>query len=252
MLSAYVLTVRPVFAGYSTEQTPHMAIVQHGAALGESCDTKPPTKSESCVYPFVFFVFRASIQDVRVWNMTVPPPCSPWQAERGLPWSSMLNAQGKVYSYRLFVGEIPNPLDRLYRVHASHAARAPIDADRLNRAIKLFVGEHDFAGFSNEMDKRTALKKADGYAEFNTRRTVYSADVVDEGGGNLRLVFHLDGALYRMVRNMVGTLLAIAAGRVELDVIDEIFRRGVRDSRRIYAAPALGLTLETVLYDGYG
>ena len=229
-----------------------MAIVQHGAALGESCDTKPPTKSESCVYPFVFFVFRASIQDVRVWNMTVPPPCSPWQAERGLPWSSMLNAQGKVYSYRLFVGEIPNPLDRLYRVHASHAARAPIDADRLNRAIKLFVGEHDFAGFSNEMDKRTALKKADGYAEFNTRRTVYSADVVDEGGGNLRLVFHLDGALYRMVRNMVGTLLAIAAGRVELDVIDEIFRRGVRDSRRIYAAPALGLTLETVLYDGYG
>lgn len=169
-----------------------------------------------------------------------------------MPWSSMLNALGKVYSYRLFVGEIPSPLDRLYRVHANHAARAPIDVERLTRAMKLFVGEHDFAGFSNEMDKRTALRKADGFTEFNTRRTVYSADVVDEGGGNLRLVFHLDGALYRMVRNMVGTLLAIAAGRVEIDVIEEIFRTGVRDSRRIYAAPAHGLTLETVHYDGYG
>lgn len=187
-----------------------------------------------------------------MWNMTATPPCSAWQAERGLPWSSMLNALGKVYSYRLFVGEIPSPLDRLYRVHANHAARAPIDVELLTRAVELFVGEHDFAGFSNEMDKRTALRKADGFTEFNTRRTVYSADIVDEGGGNLRLVFHLDGALYRMVRNMVGTLLAIAAGRVELDVIEEIFRTGVRDSRRIYAAPAHGLTLETVHYDGYG
>lgn len=163
----------------------------------------------------------------------------------------MLNARGKRYSYRLFVGEVPNPLDRLYRAHASQAAGSPIDVERLYRTMPKFVGEHDFAGFSNEVDKRAILKRKDGLGDFNTRRTVYSAKIVDEGGGNIRLEFHLDGALYRMVRNMVGTLLAVAAGRLEPEIVDEIFRTGVRDSCLIYAAPAHGLTLETVIYDGY-
>lgn len=183
--------------------------------------------------------------------MSVAPPRAPWQVENGWPWSSMLNAHGKIYSYRLFVGQVPSPLDRLYRAHASQAARSPINVDLLYKTIPKFVGEHDFAGFSNEAEKRATLKKEDGLGEFNTRRTVYSAGVVDEGGGNIRMEFHLDGALYRMVRNMVGTLLAVAAGRVEPEVIDEIFRTGVRDSCLIYAAPAHGLTLETVVYDGY-
>lgn len=187
-----------------------------------------------------------------MWNMSVAPPSSPSQAERDLPWSSMLNARGKVYSYRLFVGQVPSPLDRLYRVHASHAARAPINVELIYQALPLFVGEHDFAGFSNEMDKRAAVRRAEGFADFNTRRTVYSADVVDEGGDNIRFEFHLDGALYHMVRNMVGTLLAIGAGRVEPQVIEDIFRTGVKDCHRIYPAPAHGLTLETVHYDGYG
>lgn len=166
----------------------------------------------------------------------------------------MLNASGKIYSYRLFVGEIPSPLDRLYRAHASHAAKANIyaaDVELIKSAISLFVGEHDFAGFSNEKDRRTAIRMADGFSGFNTRRTVYSASVVDEGRGNIRLDFHLDGALYRMVRNMVGALLAIAARRAEPEIINEILRTGVKDPHRIYAAPAHGLTLETVLYDNY-
>ena len=187
-----------------------------------------------------------------MWNMSVAPPSEPWQVENGWPWSSMLNAHGKIYSYRLFVGEVPSPLDRLYRAHASKAAGSPIDTELLYRTIPKFVGEHDFAGFSNEVDRRATMKKKDGLGEFNTRRTVYSAEIIDEGGGNLRLEFRLDGALYRMVRNMVGTLLAVAAGRLKPEVVDEIFRTGVRDSCLIYAAPAHGLTLETVLYDGYG
>lgn len=163
----------------------------------------------------------------------------------------MINADGKIYSYRLFVGQVPSPLDRLYRAHASHAAKSPIDVELLYKTIPKFVGEHDFAGFSNEADRRATLKMKDGLGEFNTRRTVYTAEIIDEGGGNIRMEFHLDGALYRMVRNMVGTLLAVAAGRVEPEVVDEIFSTGVRDSCLIYAAPAHGLTLETVLYDGY-
>lgn len=190
-------------------------------------------------------------EDVRVWNMSLAPPCTAEQADKRLPWHVMLNASGKVYSYRLCVGDVPNPLDRLYRVHANRAARARINVGLIYEVMPRFVGNHDFAGFANDADKKAAHKLAGGFGKFNTWREVYSADVVDEGGGNLKLVFHLDGALYRMVRNMVGTVLSVAAGRVGSEVVDEIFRTGVRDTSKIYCAPPHGLTLENVIYDGY-
>lgn len=184
--------------------------------------------------------------------MSLAPPCTPEQAEQHLPWHVMLNAKAKIYSYRLCVEDVQNPLDRMYRVHANRAARARVNADLIHDVMPLFVGKHNFAGFANDADKFAAQKMAAGLGEFNTWREVYSADVIDEGGGNLRLVFHLNGALYRMVRNMVGTVLAVASGRVGNEVVHDIFRTGVRDTRNIYCAPPHGLTLDSVVYDGYG
>lgn len=191
------------------------------------------------------------MQDVRVWNISHAPPASLAQQKQGLPWHVMLNTRGKVYSYRLFVGDVPSPLDRSYRVHASKAAKAPINVNSLYETIPHFVGRHDFAGFSNQLEKRAAMKAADGAGHFNTWRELYHAEVVDEGGGNIRLDFYLDGALYRMVRNMVGTMLAVAAGRVGVEVVEEIFQKGWRDASKVYSAPPHGLTLETVKYDDY-
>ncbi|CAM9946793.1 unnamed protein product [Ectocarpus sp. 6 AP-2014] len=242
-LSTRFQTYVPVVAAGRTDTGVH--------SVGQAVHFDLPNANED-LSQLAYSMNQMMPEDVRVWNMSVAPPSSPWQVEKGWPWSSMLNARGKRYSYRLFVGPVMSPLDRLYRAHASHAAGSPINVDLLYQTIPKLVGKHDFAGFSNEVDKRATLKKEDGLGEFNTVRTVYSAEIIDEGGGNIRLDFHLDGALYRMVRNMVGALLAVAAGRLEPEVIDEIFATRVRDSRLIYAAPAHGLTLDTVLYDGYG
>ncbi|CAM9413607.1 unnamed protein product [Scytosiphon promiscuus] len=241
-LSTRFQTYVPIVAAGRTDTGVH--------SIGQAIHFDLPNANEDLAQ-LTYSMNQMIPEDVRVWNMSVAPPPSPSQVDKGWPWSSMLNARSKRYSYRLFVGQVPNPLDRLYRAHASQAAGSPIDVERLYRTMPKFVGEHDFAGFSNEVDKRANLKREDGLGDFNTRRTVYSAEIIDEGGGNIRLEFHLDGALYRMVRNMVGTLLAVAAGRLEPDIVDEIFRTGMRDSCLIYAAPAHGLTLETVTYDGY-
>lgn len=186
-----------------------------------------------------------------MYNMSQAPRATPEQEKQGLPWHVMLNARGKVYRYRLFVGDIPSPLNRLYRVHAAKAARAPINVDLLYETLPLFVGKHDFAGYSNQADKRAAQKLASGAGEFNTWRELYHAEIVDEGGGNISIDFHLDGALYRMVRNIVGTMLSVAAGRIGVETIEEIFETGARDSSKVYAAPPNGLTLQTVHYDEY-
>lgn len=47
--------------------------------------------------------------------------------------------------------------------------------------------------------------------------------VIDEGEGRYRLDFILDGALYKMVRNIVGTMLQVAAGKMAFSAIDELF-----------------------------
>lgn len=186
-----------------------------------------------------------------MWNMSCAPPPTSAQAERGLPFHAISNARGKIYSYRLFVGDIPSPLERNFRVHAAKAARAPIKVHLLYETLPLFVGKHDFAGFSNQAEKRAAQKIAGGAKQYNTWREVHHAEIVDEGGGNLRIDFHLDGALYRMVRNIVGTMLAVAAGRLEVHSVEEIFEKGFRDRSKVHSAPPQGLTLETVHYDNY-
>lgn len=46
----------------------------------------------------------------------------------------------------------------------------------------------------------------------STVKTVYNVTLVDEDDGNYRVEIFLKGALYKMVRNMVGTAIAVGRG----------------------------------------
>ena len=69
-----------------------------------------------------------------------------------------------------------------------------------------------------------------------------------EGG---RFVFTADGFLTYMVRNLVGTLLEVGAGRMDPAVIDRILASG---DRRLAGAtaPAKGLCLWQIVYSDDG
>ena len=56
-----------------------------------------------------------------------------------------------------------------------------------------------------------------------------------------------DRFLYKMVRNLVGTLVAIGKGKILLDSLDLIFDKEDRVESGV-AAPACGLTLNSVYY----
>ena len=83
------------------------------------------------------------------------------------------------------------------------------------------------------------------------------AALVDEGGGALRVDVELDGALYKMVRNMVGAALAVAGGALPPDAIAQAlagegaYAARRREDLRVKSAPAHGLCLEAVLYDDF-
>ena len=145
-----------------------------------------------------------------------------------------LGNRGKLYSYAITLGPMQLPHKRLYAWHLpGHFACDPV-----REAIPALLGSHDFATFCNE--KRSAAQRG-------TICTLRRLELTQNGH---ELTFEVEGDrfLYRMVRNLVGTLVAIGRGRAKAHDL-----RGVleRCDRRLAGpcAPAHGLTLSRVFFD---
>jgi tRNA pseudouridine38-40 synthase len=142
------------------------------------------------------------------------------------------SASSKIYHYHLRLDPILDPFTKLY----STQVFGPFDLAKVKEAVPHFLGTHDFTSFAN-------VKEA---VQTDTIRTLSRLDLVDEIGG-LRLEFEGDGFLYKMVRNIAGTLLDIGAGKISPQQIPSIF--SARDRRKSgRAAPAQGLFLVEVKY----
>lgn len=151
-----------------------------------------------------------------------------------LKFHSQYHAIKKEYHYHLFLDRIMDPFQRLYTWHVLRK----IDLALLKQGAQLFVGTHDFTSFANEASEGSAAKDA--------VRTIYRLDVCPTPGG-VRLEFEGDGFLYKMVRNITGTLVDIASSRLSLDEVQKIFE--AKDRRRAsQAAPPQGLFLARVDY----
>lgn len=164
-------------------------------------------------------------------------------------WSSMFDAKGKLYSYRFNVGRTLDPMERLYCHHEWRAQKHGFSEQRLRDAASLFSGTHDFSAFVNSLQSKSAT---DSPIAINPVRNIRSIRIFSERHASqiYRVEFLLDGALYRMVRNIMGTLLAIACYKLDVDSVPQLFES--KDRRLIpISAPAHGLCLEQVLYDGW-
>lgn len=144
------------------------------------------------------------------------------------------SAFGKIYHYHLHLDRTMDPFQRLYTYHI----HKKINISLLEQAAKEFIGTHDFTSFANEA--------GEGCAKNKPVKTMKRLDVIPQKGG-LRLEFEADGFLYKMVRNIVGTLLQVADGSLSLDQISSIFE--AKDRRLAgFAAPPRGLFLVKVNY----
>lgn len=142
------------------------------------------------------------------------------------------SASSKIYHYHLYLDPVADPFKKLY----CHQVFGNFDLEALKEAAKQFLGTHDFTSFANTKEG----------PEKDAVRTLYRLDIVPEKGG-LRLEFEGDGFLYKMVRNITGTLLDVAAGRLKPADIPEIF--AARDRKRGgFAAPPQGLFLVKVIF----
>ena len=145
-------------------------------------------------------------------------------------------ALSKIYHYHLHLDPVADPFARLYR----HRITGPCDLDLIKKGIPHFLGVHNFVSFANQADR--------GSASRDPIRNLLRLDLLPQPGG-VRLEFEADGFLYKMVRNIVGTLLDVAASRIDPNEIPSIL--AAQDRRRAgTAAPPHGLCLCQVNYAG--
>lgn len=147
---------------------------------------------------------------------------------------SRYSAIGKEYHYALSIGPVVSPFKRLY----CWQIKQKVDLLVLQQAATQFLGTHDFTSFANEAHSGSAANDA--------VRTLTRADVVCQED-LVVLQFEGNGFLYKMVRNMVGTLIECAIGKRPLKQIPEIL---LKKDRRFSgpAAPPQGLFLVRVDY----
>ncbi len=160
-------------------------------------------------------------QDVRV--LEASPAREGFHARR--------SATGKLYRYVLDTGPFQLPQRRRFAAHAPFA----LDEERVRAAARLYLGRHDFA----------SLASAGGSVKTTVRTVRRSEAAFAEG--TLIYEAEADGFLRRMVRSMVGGLVAAGRGTVDLDALRRALRAG---DRRGWPppAPACGLTLVRVDY----
>lgn len=160
-------------------------------------------------------------------NQWLPEDIRIQRSEEVAPdWHPRRCASRKTYEYRIYRGEFPMSVKRLY----SYFLYCRLDLERMREAAGFLEGEHDFKSFC----------QAGSQAE-STVRTIYRLQV-EEQGADLVIRVCGSGFLYNMVRIIAGTLIEVGQGRREPGSMTAVLEAGNRSAAGA-TAPAHGLTL---------
>jgi tRNA pseudouridine38-40 synthase len=142
------------------------------------------------------------------------------------------DAKSKIYRYHVLNRDARAAVGRSY----AWFIHRPLDLEAMRRATEVLVGRHDFKAFESTGSPRA-----------HTVRNVLDAIWVERKGRRLTFQIEADGFLRCMVRNIVGTLVAVGLGKLAAGAVRDILDS--RDRKRAgAAAPPQGLFLVSVRY----
>jgi tRNA pseudouridine38-40 synthase len=165
-------------------------------------------------------------------NSLLPPDVHVFKTEIvSDDFHARFNAVRKTYKYIINCGEY-NPIERNY----VYQYGKKLDVEKMKKEIKSFLGVHDFKPFVSE----EALKE-------DYTREIFDAHIEEDHD---KLIFYFTGTGFMkyQVRNMVGTLFKVGKGKLELGIVDKIFKDNSL-SKYITTIKREGLYLENVEYD---
>lgn len=161
------------------------------------------------------------------------PPALQIKSVRRVPpeFHARFSAKGKRYDYHVHLGDA----DPFERPHCWPVFK-PLDVAAMQEAAALLRGKHDFRAF-------TALN---GPEREDTLRDLRRLDVVKRGR-RIRITAECSGFLYKMVRSLVGALVAVGEGRMALADVQALLA-APRRVPAVQTAPPQGLFLTKVFY----
>jgi tRNA pseudouridine38-40 synthase len=142
------------------------------------------------------------------------------------------DARSRTYRYRVHTRKTPSVFER------GRALHRPGDLDRaaLDACAALLPGTHDFTAFTPSDTDHVRFE-----------RDVMRAEWLDESEDVLAFWIEADTFMRHMVRTLVGSMLAVAAGRFDTSWFGRLVTGRPR-SEAAETAPAHGLYLEQVRY----
>ncbi len=181
---------------------------------------------------------RDATEYLNALNGNLPQDISIVNAESvGLSFHSQYNVKVKTYRYSILYRQNRSALQNRFSYHIISKLNLKLMRDE----AKHLVGKKDFAAFQASDPK----KKKAGKAE-NTIRTIKSLKI-SKKGDRINIDISANGFLYKMVRNIVGTLLEIGSGKKAKGSMKEILKSKDR-CQAGQTAKAQGLILYHIEY----
>ena len=141
------------------------------------------------------------------------------------------SAKKKTYRYTIYRSQTTLPLKERFAMQVEK----PLDVEKMKEVATAFIGEHDFKCFN-----------AAGGGAKTTVREIYSLQIVEDG---LDIKFYVtgNGFLYKMVRSMVGFLVAVGLNKATKEDALKMLSTGSRGQKG-KTMQAKGLCLVNVEY----
>ena len=176
---------------------------------------------------------REDISWIRGTNTHLPPAARVlWATPVPVEFHARYGARSRTYRYLL----VNAPVAPAILAGKAGWYHRPLDVEAMQQAAQSLVGEHDFSSF----------RDAQCQAKSPVRALLEAR--VEQGGELFAFTFRANAFLHHMVRNIVGSLVYVGAGKEEPGWIAELM--ATRDRRN--AAPTFapdGLYLAGVEYD---
>lgn len=143
-----------------------------------------------------------------------------------------LDATDKIYEYLVTTTPFLCPFKRNTHWHIPKK----LDYEMMQKASRYFFGIHDFQSFTNDREPPYE----------NTHREIYDI-IINDKESDFQFLIQGNHFLYKMVRNIVGTLIYVGLGKLHADEIPAILAARSRPLAGM-TAPAKGLSLLSVGY----
>jgi tRNA pseudouridine38-40 synthase len=145
-------------------------------------------------------------------------------------FNARFSAQMKTYVYRIFFGQVCSPFTGRFVTHIPY----PMDLKKMRKALPFFKGQKDFSSFTSDEPEKKRIREV---SDFTMRVRGEEITFTVSGKSFLRY----------MVRNMIGTIIDVGRGKIEIKDIPLIFE--AKDRKKAgQTAPPKGLTLAKVYY----